>query len=58
MSKLKRLTLQDTVLFNDTIGFNIRYGDIDATQEQVEKVAKAAQIHDRILSFPEGDFAL
>ncbi|XJO78612.1 hypothetical protein BDV3_003023 [Batrachochytrium dendrobatidis] len=45
---------QDTVLFNDTILYNIRYGKIDATDEEVFAAAKAAQIHDRILSFPKG----
>ncbi|KAI8908514.1 P-loop containing nucleoside triphosphate hydrolase protein [Gorgonomyces haynaldii] len=45
---------QDTVLFNDTVRFNIRYGNVDATDEQVEQAAKAAQIHDRIMSFPDG----
>ena len=45
---------QDTVLFNDTVRYNIRYGKIDATDEEVEEAAKAAQIHDKILSFPDG----
>lgn len=45
---------QDTVLFNDTIRYNIRYGNINATEEQVVAAAKAAQIHERILSFPDG----
>ncbi|KAI9030671.1 hypothetical protein CLU79DRAFT_730969 [Phycomyces nitens] len=45
---------QDTVLFNDTILYNIRYGDVEATEEQVINAAKAAQIHDRIMSFPDG----
>jgi len=45
---------QDTVLFNDTIYYNIAYGNLDATKEQVEAAAIAARIHDRILSFPEG----
>ena len=41
-------------MFNDTIRFNIRYGNVDATDAQVEEAAKAAQIHDRIMSFPDG----
>ncbi|KAJ3043567.1 Homocysteine S-methyltransferase 1 [Rhizophlyctis rosea] len=45
---------QDTVLFNDTIRYNIRYGNVDASDEEVENAAKAAQIHERILSFPDG----
>ncbi|WP_146346972.1 ABCB family ABC transporter ATP-binding protein/permease [Phaeobacter marinintestinus] len=45
---------QDTVLFNDTIGYNIAYGLDGATQEQVEDAARAAQIHDFIVTLPEG----
>ncbi|KAJ2993210.1 ATP-binding cassette sub- B member 6, mitochondrial [Globomyces sp. JEL0801] len=45
---------QDTVLFNDTIMFNIRYGDVTATDEQVIEAAKRAQIHDTIMAFPQG----
>ncbi|CAI5762801.1 ATP-binding cassette sub-family B member 6, mitochondrial isoform X1 [Podarcis lilfordi] len=45
---------QDTVLFNDTIRNNIRYGRIDATNEEVIEAAIAANIHERILTFPDG----
>ena len=45
---------QDTVLFNDTIMYNIRYGNIDATDEEVVEAAKLADIHDSITSFPDG----
>lgn len=45
---------QDTVLFNDTIGYNIAYGRMDATPEDVEQAARLAQIHDFITSLPEG----
>jgi ATP-binding cassette subfamily B (MDR/TAP) protein 6 len=45
---------QDTVLFNDTILYNIHYGDVNASEDDVIKAAKAAQIHERILSFPDG----
>ncbi|RMD90305.1 MAG: ABC transporter ATP-binding protein/permease [Alphaproteobacteria bacterium] len=45
---------QDTVLFNDTIYYNIAYGRPDAAREEVEAAAKAANIHDFILSLPEG----
>ncbi|GIL87517.1 hypothetical protein Vretimale_1580 [Volvox reticuliferus] len=46
---------QDTVLFNDTIMHNIRYGNLSATDEQVHEVAKLACIHDTIVNrFPKG----
>ena len=45
---------QDTVLFNDTIRYNIRYGRPDATDKEVEKAAEMAQIGDFIRSLPEG----
>jgi len=45
---------QDTVLFNDTIGYNIAYGHDGATREQVEAAARAAQIHDFIAALPQG----
>jgi len=45
---------QDTVLFNDTIAYNIGYGNVDASKEDIIKAAKAAQIHDKILTFPDG----
>ncbi len=45
---------QDTVLFNDTIGYNIRYGRIDATEEEMIEAAKMAQIHDFVMSLPKG----
>jgi ATP-binding cassette subfamily B protein len=45
---------QDTVLFNDTIGYNIGYGLDGSTQEQIEQAARDAQIHDFILSLPDG----
>ena len=45
---------QDTVLFNDTIYYNIAYGLDNASRAAVEKAAKDAQIHDFILSLPEG----
>ena len=44
---------QDTVLFNDTIYYNIAYGLDNASQAAVEKAAKDAQIHDFIVSLPE-----
>ena len=45
---------QDTVLFNDTIYYNIRYGRPDASREEVIAAAQAAHIHDFIESLPEG----
>lgn len=46
---------QDTVLFNDTIRENIRYGRIAASDQEVEEAAIAADIHDKIVAFPEGN---
>lgn len=45
---------QDTVLFNDTIYYNILYGRPDATPAEVEDAARMARIHDFILSLPDG----
>jgi ATP-binding cassette subfamily B protein len=45
---------QDTVLFNDTIGYNIAYGRPGATQAEIEQAAKLAQVHDFVLRLPEG----
>ena len=45
---------QDTVLFNDTIYYNLAYGRADATREDVIAAAKAAQIHDFVDSLPDG----
>jgi ABC-type transport system involved in Fe-S cluster assembly fused permease/ATPase subunit len=45
---------QDTVLFNDTIHYNILYGRPDASRDEVEAAAKAAHIHDAILRLPDG----
>lgn len=45
---------QDTVLFNDTIFYNIAYGRPDATREEVIEAARAARIHDFVVSLPEG----
>jgi ATP-binding cassette, subfamily B, heavy metal transporter len=45
---------QDTVLFNDTVRYNIAYGRPGATDEQIESAARSAQIHDFIMSLPKG----
>src|SRR5206468_8510450 len=43
---------QDTVLFNDTVEYNIAYGRTDASRAEVEGAAKAAHIHNFIVSTP------
>lgn len=48
------IVLQQAVLFSGTIRDNIRYGKPEATQEEVESAARAAEAHEFILSFPEG----
>ncbi len=45
---------QDTVLFNDTIAYNIRYGRPGASEEDVKEAARMAQIHDFIEKLPKG----
>ena len=45
---------QDTVLFNDTVYYNIAYGQTAASKDQVEEAAKSARIHDFIASTPQG----
>jgi len=45
---------QDTVLFNDNILYNIRYGKPDASDEEVFAAARAAHIHDFVVSLPDG----
>jgi ATP-binding cassette subfamily B protein len=45
---------QDTVLFNDTVAYNIAYGRPGATQAEVEEAARQARIHDFIASTPKG----
>ena len=45
---------QDTVLFNDTVRYNIAYGRPEATPDDVEQAAKAAHIHDFIAATPKG----
>jgi ATP-binding cassette subfamily B protein len=49
---------QDTVLFNDTIEYNIRYGKPDATVAEVREAARLAQIDDFIMTLPQGYDAL
>ena len=45
---------QDTVLFNDTVYYNIAYGNPDASRDEVYAAAKAAKIHDFVMSLPDG----
>ncbi|KAI1085685.1 hypothetical protein F5B20DRAFT_12784 [Whalleya microplaca] len=45
---------QDTILFNDTLMYNLRYANQNATDEDIMAACQAASIHDRIMSFPDG----
>lgn len=45
---------QDTVLFNNSIKYNIQYGKLDAPEADIIAAAKYADIHERILTFPDG----
>jgi ATP-binding cassette, subfamily B, vacuolar membrane transporter HMT1/ACLQ len=45
---------QDTVLFNETIMYNLKYANPEATDEEVFVACRAASIHEKILSFPDG----
>ncbi len=48
------VVLQDTFIFSGTIRDNIRFGRLDATNEEIELVAKAVHAHDFIMSLPDG----
>ena len=48
------MVAQDTLLFNDTVLENIRFGRPDASQQEVEAAARAAQAHDFIMALPHG----
>jgi len=54
LRKVIGMVPQDTVLFNDTIAYNIRYGRTDASDQEVEKAAEMAQISQFIKHLPEG----
>ncbi|KAK0736915.1 hypothetical protein B0T21DRAFT_286353 [Apiosordaria backusii] len=45
---------QDTILFNETLMYNLRYANPSATDEEIFEACRAAAIHDRIMSFPDG----
>ena len=53
LRKVMGIVPQDTVLFNDTIGYNIGYGDLEASPEAIEEAARIAQIHDFIAQHPD-----
>ncbi len=48
---------QDPTLFNDSIMNNIRYARISASDQEVYEACKAAAVHDKIISFPDGNFS-
>jgi ABC-type transport system involved in Fe-S cluster assembly fused permease/ATPase subunit len=54
LRKVIGMVPQDTVLFNDTIGYNIQYGRWDATPEEMKEAARLAQIDRFIAQLPEG----
>jgi ABC-type transport system involved in Fe-S cluster assembly fused permease/ATPase subunit len=54
LRKMIGVVPQDTVLFNDTIYYNISYGNPEATEEQVYEAAKSADIHNFVMSLPDG----
>mmetsp|Transcript_21619 Transcript_21619/g.28942 ORF Transcript_21619/g.28942 Transcript_21619/m.28942 type:complete len:102 (+) Transcript_21619:1543-1848(+) len=45
---------QNGILFNDTIENNLKYGNPEATQEDLERVARQCSIHESIISMPDG----
>ena len=54
LRKVIGMVPQDTVLFNDTIGYNVQYGRWDATEEEIKEAARLAQIDRFIQQLPEG----
>ena len=52
--KMIAVVPQDTVLFHDTIFQNIKYGNLNATEEEVYEAAKMADVHDSIMNMPDG----
>ena len=45
---------QDTVLFNDTIKYNISYGRVGSSSAEIKEAAASSDIHTKIITFPEG----
>ena len=54
LRRMMGIVPQDTVLFNESIGYNIAYGKAGAGQAEIEAAAKAAQLHDFIRQHPQG----
>jgi ATP-binding cassette subfamily B protein len=57
LSQLRRaiaVVPQDTILFNDTLGYNIGFGRFGATQEEIEQAARLAHLHDFVARLPDG----
>ncbi|TIA73837.1 hypothetical protein E3P91_01325, partial [Wallemia ichthyophaga] len=54
LRRLIAIIPQDCALFNESIAFNLKYGKDDATDAEIVSAAKAAQMHERILSFQDG----
>ena len=54
LRKIIGVVPQDTVLFNDTIYYNISYGNPEASEEQIHEAAKSADIHNFIMNLPDG----
>ena len=52
LQKVIGVVPQDTVLFNDTILYNIHYGNFNANLEEVYNASKISDLHDTILRFP------
>lgn len=52
--KARAVVPQDIVLFNDTIGYNIHYGNLDASWDEVVEAAKKSHLHDTIQKLPNG----
>ena len=54
LRKIIGVVPQDTVLFNDTIHYNISYGDLKASEDDIINAAKNADIHNFVISLPDG----
>ena len=54
LRKMIGVVPQDTVLFNDTIYYNISYGNPEASEEQIHEAAKSADIHNFVMNLPDG----
>ncbi|NCW63927.1 MAG: ABC transporter ATP-binding protein/permease, partial [Betaproteobacteria bacterium] len=54
LRKMIGVVPQDTVLFNDTIYYNISYGNTEASEEQIYEAAKSADIHNFVMNLPDG----